>query len=186
MRTATTVSTGKPNVGGAVFHALLGASAPTLPTTADGNLASGFTELGYCSEDGLKNTNSPSVENTKAWGGDIVMSSQTEKEDSFSLTLIEVLNVNVLKVIYGSTNVSGTLSSGISVSANNKEPEEAAWVIDMVMRGNALKRVVIPHGKVTEISEITYNDTDAVGYAITISAMPDSSGNTHYEYIKAA
>ena len=54
----------------------------------------------------------------------------------------------------------------------------------MILNG-ALKRVVIPAGQVTNVNEVTYDDTSAVGYAVTLSALPDSEGNTHYEYFKS-
>lgn len=178
---ATNVSTGKPAVGGAVNVA---ATTATLPTTADGSLT-GFTDLGYCSEDGLVNDNSIETDDIKAWGGDIVDSLETGKTDKFKLTLIEALNTNVLKEVYNDDNVSGTLATGITVKANRKEHAFRAWVIDMILKGNVLKRVVIPSGKISEISEITYKDDEEIGYEITITAVPDSTGNTHYEYIKA-
>lgn len=176
------VTAGKPAIAGAVYRAAKGTAAPTDASTA---LAAEFKALGYCSEDGLVNSNSMSTTDIKAWGGDIVLNIQEEKTDTFQLTLIEVLNVEVLKAIYGADNVVGTdLANGITVKANASEPVEGVWAIDMVMNGGVLKRIVIPHGKISELGDITYSDSDAVGYEITITALPDAEGNTHYEYLE--
>lgn len=182
-QTVANVSAGKPAVGGAINYA---ASGTTLPTDATTTLASAFTSLGYCSEDGLVNSNSPSTTEIKAWGGDTVLTIQEEKPDTFKVTLIEAENVDVLKAIYGSANVTGTLSgtSGITVNATAAEQATYVWAIDMVMNGNTKKRIVIPNGKISEVGDITYSDSDAVGYEITIYAFPDTNGKTHIEYLK--
>lgn len=182
-QTANNVSASKPAVGGSIYVADINATLPTDATTA---LAEGFTSLGYISEDGIVNNNSPESEIIKAWGGDPVLSISNSKEDTFGFKLIEILNPEVLKVVYGDTNVTGELATGVTVMANNKDMPAKAYVIDMIMRNNALKRVVIPAATVTSVGEISYDDSDAIGYDITISAQTDATGNTHYEYIKAA
>ena len=179
MTNPQTVTYGKPKVGGAIYSAPLGTVLPTDATTA---LAEAFLGLGYISEDGLINENTPESEIIKAWGGDVVLTVQTGKEDSFSYKLIEATNINVLKEVYGTKNVIGDLETGITIKANSRDLEDHVIVIDMILK-DSLKRVVIPVAKVAEIGEIAYTDGDAVGYETKINASPDTEGNTHYEYI---
>lgn len=181
--TVNNVSAGAPSAGGAISVAPANTAAPTDATSAPGNT---FASLGYVSEDGVTNSNSPSSTAINAWGGDVVLQTQDAKADTFQFTLIEVLNADVLKLVYGSANVTGTLSAGITVKANNTPQAEHVLVIDMIMRDNALKRIVIPKGYVTAVADIVYRNNAAVGYQTTITALPDASGNTHYEYIKRA
>ena len=182
MSTVANVSAAKPKTGGAIYVAPIGTALPTDATTA---LNAAFNQLGYVSEDGLTNATEMEVESIRAWGGDTVLITQTSKDDTFAFTLIEMLNVDVLKLVYGSTNVTGTLQNGITILANAKDLDDWCVVIDMVLRSGVLKRIVIPIAKVTEIGEISYVDNDAVGYETTLTCQPDASENTHYEYIQA-
>ena len=179
---ATKVSFGKPNASGAIWRAPLGS---TLPTDESATLDAAFKCLGYVSEDGLTNSNSPSSEEFKAWGGDVVATSQTEKPDNFQFKLIEILNVDALKAVYGDANVTGTLSTGITIRANSKEPVAAAYVVDMDLTNGTKKRVVIPNAKLQTLGDIVYKDNEIAGYDMTILAMPYTNfdGDTHREYI---
>lgn len=182
MAKAMNVTTAKPKFGGAIYSAPLGT---TLPINAITDLDVAFKSLGFISEDGLKNSNSPETEKIKAWGGQTVATVQTSKEDTFTYTLIEALNIDVLKEVYGPKNVTGTLETGIEIKANNKELPEHVIVVDMILKDDVMKRIVIPIGKVSEIGEISYGDSDPVGYETTLDCAPyDDEGNTHYEYIQ--
>ena len=175
------VTAAKPKVGGAVYAAPLGTDLPTDATT---KLNAAFKSLGYISEDGLTNANSPESESIKAWGGDIVNTVIAERGDTFSYTLIEGMNIDVLKHVYGASNVTGELSKGITIKANSGELEAHSLVIEMILKGGVLKRVVIPTAKLSELGEIVYKDNENVGYEVTVQALPDKQENTHYEYIK--
>lgn len=183
MNNSANVSVGKPKTGGAIYRAPLGT---TLPTDAISALDAAFKGLGYCSDDGLTNNNSAETENIVAWGGDTVLTVQTSKEDTFNYTLIESLNTDVLKATYGDANVSGDINTGIKIVANSAEQELCSMVIDMILRGGVLKRIVIPRAKVTNVDEISYVDNEAIGYNTTLSCFPDDTADeaTHYEYIQ--
>ncbi len=179
MSSVDNVTTSKPKVGGAAYCAPVGTALPTDASTA---LNAAFKPLGYISDEGLTNANSPSGGSIKAWGGDTVQTYLSDKPDTFAFALIEALNLDVLKAVYGSTNVSGTLTTGITVNANSAAQDACSWVFETVLKG-AVKRIVVPQASITALADIVYGDEDAVGYGITITALPDDDANTHYEYI---
>ena len=187
MPTATNVTNGKPNKAGAIFYAPLGT---TLPTNASDSIdTTVFKALGFVSEDGLSNDNSPESEKVKAWGGYNVLNLQTDRPDEFTFTLLEVLNEDVLKAVYGENNVSVSTDTAtlgdITVHATADDMPSGAWVVDMVLRGNRKKRIVIPNASISSLGTISYKDNEATGYALTLAAVPDATGAYHHEYIKA-
>lgn len=180
---AKNASTGKPKVGGAIWCA---PATTALPTDASSTLANGFKCLGYVGEDGVTNNDALGVGEVKAWGGDTVLNYTESHTDTFGCKLLEVMNEDVLKAVYGENNVSGDISTGITIKSNATERPYMVWVFEIVLTDGALKRIVIPSGKITEIGEIKYADNEAIGYEVTIGTVPDSNGNTHYEYILKA
>ena len=181
MADTSNVAAAKPKIGGAISVAPAGTTLPTDSTTA---LATTFTSLGYVSEDGLVNDENTDTEAIHAWGGDTVLVLAGEHTDTYNWTLLEVLDANVQKFVRGASNVTVSAAGAITVTANSSALEEHVIVVDMLFRGRAVRHV-IPRGVITERGETTYSDDDAVGYEVTVTALPDASGNTHYEYIAA-
>lgn len=177
---AANVTTGKPNITGAIFTAPEGTELPTDEKTA---LNAAFVCLGYADDEGVTNSVKRESETVKAWGGDTVLTPQTEFEETFGFTLIEAVRKEVLQVVYGENNVTEDSTKKLrTTKVNSKELEKRSWVFDMVMSNGKPRRIVVPSAKVTEIGDVTYVDNDPVGYELTITATPDGNSNTSYVY----
>lgn len=176
---AQNVTFGKPKATGAVYVAPAGT---TLPTNATTTLDAGFKNLGYISDAGLANAVKTGVQEVYAWGANKVLVGQTTFGETFTVQLLET-NADALAVYYGANNVTVTGTS-ITINQNSTELEECVVVFETVMTGGRVKRIVVPHAKLTDRSgDIKYTDKDAVMYPAMFEALPDTNGNTHTEYI---
>lgn len=181
--TTSNVTVGKPKVGGAIFYAPVGSTLPTDATTA---LDAAFTCVGYISEDGFTNSITIESETIKEWGTEPVLVVQSSKEETYQFTMLEALNPDVLKVVYGDDNVTGTLANGITVRSNAAELEAHAWVIETIETDGAVVRHVIPNARVSEIGDVQYVANAPVAYEITLTAMKGDSAfgyDTSKKYI---
>jgi hypothetical protein len=182
--TASNVTAGTPKVAGAIYTALVSAGL-TLPTDTDANLAEGFECVGYISEDGLKRAKEITSESIKAWGKDVVMRTRTANDTSLTFKMIEYLNTVVQKVVYGSTNVTGALNTGVTVHDKaSYSGEHRVWIIDQIMTGGVKDRIVVPDAVVTAVAEINYKDSEPAGYEVTLGTIADANGDTVIEYYK--
>ena len=180
MPNTNNVTTGKATLTGPVHRAPVGTTLPTDATTA---LASAFINLGYVGEDGLVNSNTRTVEQVKAWGGDVIANLQTDQKDSFKFKFVESVNAEVLKSVYGESNVTVS-STQISVSVKNTEPTCYVWVFDMILQSGKLKRIVVPNASITSVGDISYVDNELISYEVELTALADANSITHYEYIE--
>ena len=166
------VSAAKPNAGGAIWWAPAGTAVPTDAVT---KLATSFQSVGYVSEDGLTEKETRTNASHKAWGGDTVNYSQTEYSKSYSFKMIET-NETTMKVRYGVENVEATGGKVTKVLHNAKELPEGVWVVEMVIAGRIVRKVM-PKAKIQETGDISYNDGNMVAYDVTIGLLPDADGN---------
>lgn len=176
---SSNVSFGKPKATGGVWIAPSGTTLPTDGTTA---LGDDFVNMGYISEDGYVQSIETDTEEIQAWGGDTVLTEQSSYAETHTVNFIET-NLNTLKVIYGDSNVSQS-GTTITVHSTGKALEEHVVVIELLLTGGRIKRVVIPRAKIADRGgDITYDDTTAIAYPAVFSASPDSNGDYHIEYI---
>lgn len=168
----------KPATAGAIYVGALGA---TLPTATSGSIGADFTNLGYVSEDGVTRTISYDSSNVKDWSGKTVLVLNNGKTETFKFTLLDVTEVKAMELVYSTATEA---SGGINATNGADNRIGHAFVIDMILADNKAQRICIPNGLVTEIGDIGYKSSEAVGYELTITAMSDEAGNTSYDYIK--
>lgn len=177
---AGNVSVGKPLAAGGIYS---GPTTTTTPTDATAALPAGLENLGFVSDEGLTNAIEMDTEEIKEWGGNTVLTVKTSRTETFAWTFIET-NELVLKEVYGQANV--TVDDGdIAVIHNAADLPARMYVFEIALTGNRVKRIVVPNGTVTEISEVTYTAGEPIGYGVTLTCVPDAVGNTVYEFIAA-
>src|SRR5690606_34047463 len=98
--------------------------------------------------------------------------------------LIET-NVDTLKFYYGDDKVTvDEVTNAITIKQSSKPLAECVLVVELVLTGGRVKRIVVERGKIADRSgEISYVDGEPISYPINLRALPDSDGNTHSEYI---
>lgn len=177
------VVAGRPKSTGGAYGAPTGTTLPTDSSTA---LPAGFKSYGFIGDAGVTETIGRTTNTVKAWGGDTVKVLQTDFTVTYQLTLIETLNGDVSKAVFGDDNVVATAATSttgnlLAVSVNSGELDKQVWDFE-IADGDAAIRVVVPLGQVTTVGDIAYNDGAVIAYPVTIQAFPDPSGNVSYQY----
>lgn len=175
------VSTGKPKSGGAVFVAPAGT---TVPTDALTELSEAFKCLGCISEDGVVNTQSSESEDFADWEGDTVDTSRTKYTETLQMTFLEAANPDVLAYVYGESHVEVTEATGaIHVEHTGDDRDECVLVVDTILKGKRIDRLVAPRAVVGEIGDVSRKRNELMGYQATIKALAGSDGVPVHEYI---
>lgn len=152
-------------VTGAVSKGLTSATAPT---GTSGTLT-GFTDLGYISEDGveIQLPDAGDSNSIKAWqNGATVRVVKTPSEDSptWHFTMLET-KLETVELYFGVT-VTATATEG-SFTYTVAGRDHFSYVVD-VIDGSELIRDYIPYGIVSSVGAQTLSNGDIVGYEVTI------------------
>lgn len=173
------------SVTGAIKHAPLGTAIPTLADIkkAGVTLNQAFAGDEYVSEDGLTLTPSRSTTDIKDWSGATVRKVLESFDGTLAWTMIST-NQGALSIAFGSNHVTANAAGtdhGAQVQAalGAYLPEEQAWVF-LMKDGDARIVIAVPDGQITEVGEVTFASNAAVGWNVTLSCYPDTSGNSIY------
>ena len=173
------------NKSGYIWVAPLGTAIPTDATT---ELDAAFVGLGYLSEDGLTEPASLTAgDDIVAAGGDTVAQADPTFSKTWTGTCIEALNEDLLKVAYGSANVTVTAATAakdgtITVKEQAGDLEHHV-VIDEMLKGGRKRRNVMPDATFLITGDISHVHTALVNFEFTINAYPTASAPAQTQYI---
>src|SRR4051812_6199009 len=158
----------KPRVAvtGGVFKGLTSATAPTGTAGAP----TGFTDLGFMSEDGVEITLPDAGDSTpiKSWqNATTVRVIRTPGEDppTWHFTMLET-KLETIELYFGVT-VTQTATEGSFTFTNAIRPRNS-FIVDAV-DGAELMRDYIPYGIVSDVGAHTLSNGDITGYEVTIA-----------------
>lgn len=173
------------NKSGYIWVAPLGTATPA---DATAELDEAFVGLGYLSEDGL--TEPASFEpgdDIVAAGGDTVAQADPTFSKTWTGTCIEALNEDLLKVAYGSANVTvtpaGESDGSITVKEQAGDIEHHVIVIDEMLKGGRRRRNVMADATFLITGDISHVHTALVNFEFTITAYPTAGAPAQTQYI---
>ena len=147
-------------ITGAVY---VGATSATAPTSSSSALT-GFSDLGYVSNDGVTITPDKSSNAIRAWqNADLVREVVTESTLTYQFMLLET-TAESIEAYFGSTMVDGKLEVNPSNTGGKK-----SFVIDIV-DGAKVVRHYIPTGEIMKVEAQSVKNGEAVGFGVTVTA----------------
>ena len=181
---ASKVFVGRPKVGGAIFRAPIGTALPTSELTA---LDPAFIQQGHVDADGFKRAITKAFNSIKAWGGEEVAKPRTELSVSAAFNLIQTLDPDVNKTVFGSdavavTEPTPTAGTKIAVAFDGADLPPSAWVVDLA-QGTRIRRIVFGNAEIaTEAFEQVFKDDELEMYPVELAIYRDASDVFFYDY----
>lgn len=146
----------------------------TLPTSETATLT-GFTDLGYVTEDGVKFALDESTKKVMGWQSFYALRNIVEsKELSLEATLLQWNDKTLVFALGGGTVTEPTSGKYKFVPAEAEEIDERSIVLDW-LDGDKKYRLVIPRGKVSGSREISFTRTDAAPLPVKIEVLSDGT-----------
>lgn len=156
-----------------------GTAAPATPSTQP---AAPWAPLGAISDNGLVYGFDEASQEFTPWGlTSPFRRAITKSIRTFKMDLWETERTTVQSVMYRATELSLAPVAGVTSYAEtaSPQPDRRAWYF-LIMDGTSTKGFYVPQGEVTDRADVTFKQSEMSGYNITITAYPDSAGNTVY------
>lgn len=170
---------------GAIMQAPIGTPMPDLSdiTPSKVTIDEDFVDAGYANEDGLTLTPDISTSDIPSWGGAIVRRVLEQFDGTIQFVLIQTDETG-LKMAFGDDFVDAvaadtTHGNQLKAALGAHLPDPKSWIFKM-KDGSARMLILVPNGQVTSLGEVTFNNTDPVGWDVTVSCYPDDEGNSIY------
>ena len=170
---------------GAILHAPVGTALPTMSSISKTGVMINQAFVGneYVSEDGVTLSPARTTTDIKDWSGSVVRKVLESFDGTLQWTMISTDRA-ALEVAFGSkhltySNANSSHGNQAQVALGAFMPDEYAWVF-LIKDGNARVVIAVPDGQITEVGDVTFASNAAVGWPVTLSCYPDSSGNSIY------
>lgn len=155
----------------------------TLPTTPTASLNSAFVELGFTTEDGVTFTDTPTIEEIRAWqSADPVRRLVTQRVLTVAFSLEQVNQENFLVAFGGGTWTQP--SAGI-YKFTPPAPSDPLAELAMVIRaqdGDENDQYTVYRGNITEAIESQLTRSAAQLLPITFSALTPVAGGAAWNF----
>lgn len=151
-----------------------------LPTSASASLASGFSEIGAVSSDGITETVEQDRTDIFIWQNNALarrIPGQATKQFTFAAA---ETNLVTLGVNYPGSTITQT-AAGVTIQETPPATDTRNWVLHGIDGARAL-RIVVPRGEVTERGDVVWSAEEVTVYEWTLSAYVDPSGFWAYRY----
>src|SRR5215207_11598533 len=164
-----------------VWVAPVGTTAPIYSNFATpmSTISPLWTALGLLSQDdGMTETRDQDSTDHYAWGNILVRNTRAKIKFSFQVTALED-NAAVFGLVYpGSTSVTNLAITTRTVKVPTVNTK--SFCFEMT-DGSIKSRRYIPTGEVSEIADISINDSEMAAKQLTISVYPSGAGIAWYD-----
>lgn len=168
------------------FTAPLGTTP--LPDDPTQELPSAFASFGRIGTDGITRGFDSESEDIQDMFGNTVATATTTDSETFQFKMIDV-NETSLGAFYGSNAVTALDGGGYRIVSNGSWAVARTYAFRVILEATDTATtyglIVIPNGKISTRGEQTIKGAALVEHDVTVTALPDDSGNRAYLYISA-